>query len=232
MQACSLPWGIRRQPSPGAGLGLGAESRQDPALSGDGRLLASLVLRSGRSTVLLQDRRSGQTMPLPLLRGQQPHSSPSLSWNGRYLALLVWRGGRRQVVVNARATNGRLPLPLRGDRDPQRLNLAADARHLAVDVVDGGQSRVEVFGLGERLERGHRRGRQMRLGEIEIDPGDVGAEGLEPVGVLGKQRLELGRGQCLDRGPVGRHSGTSSVVGRETNPALDRPSGAALQPPA
>ncbi len=151
-QACSLPWAIRRQPSPRGQLGLGAESRQDPALSGDGRLLASLVLRSGRSTVLLQDRRSGQTMPLPLLRGQQPHSSPSLSWNGRYLALLVWRGGRRQVVINDRATNRLLPLPLRGDQEARRLSLAPDGRHLAVELVEGGQSRVEVFGLGEWLE--------------------------------------------------------------------------------
>ena len=152
LQSCSLPWGIRRQPSPPGGLGLGSESRQDPALSGDGRLLASLVLRSGRSTVLLQDRRSGQTMPLPLLRGQQPHSSPSLSWNGRYLALLVWRGGRRQVVINDRATNRLLPLPLRGDQEARRLSLAPDGRHLAVELVEGGQSRVEVFNLGEWLE--------------------------------------------------------------------------------
>ena len=152
LQSCSLPWGIRRQPSPLGGLGLGSESRQDPALSGDGRLLASLVLRSGRSTVLLQDRRSGQTMPLPLLRGQQPHSSPSLSWNGRYLALLVWRGGMRQVVINDRATNRLLPLPLRGDREARRLSLAPDGRHLAVELVEGGQSRVEVFNLGEWLE--------------------------------------------------------------------------------
>ena len=152
LQSCSLPWGIRRQPSPPGGLGLGSESRQDPALSGDGRLLASLVLRSGRSTVLLQDRRSGQTMPLPLLRGQQPHSSPSLSWNGRYLALLVWRGARRQVVINDRATNRLLPLPLRGDREARRLSLAPDGRHLAVELVEGGQSRVEVFNLGEWLE--------------------------------------------------------------------------------
>ena len=152
VQACSLPWGIRRQPSPRGSLGLGAESRQDPSLSGDGHLLASLMLRSGRSTVVLQDRRSGQVLPLPLLRGQQPHSSPSLSWNGRYLALLVWRGGQRQVVINDRATNRLLPLPLRGDRDPQRLSLAPDGRHLAVQLVDGGQSRVEVFDLGEWLE--------------------------------------------------------------------------------
>ena len=152
LQSCSLPWGIRRQPSPLGGLGLGSESRQDPALSGDGRLLASLVLRSGRSTVLLQDRRSGQGLPLPLLRGQQPHSSPSLSWNGRYLALLVWRGGRRQVVINDRATNRLLPVPLRGDREARRLSLAPDGRHLAVELVEGGQSRVEVFNLGEWLE--------------------------------------------------------------------------------
>lgn len=152
MQACSLPWGIRRQPSPRGGPGLGAESRQDPALSGDGRLLASLELRSDRSTVLLQDRRSGQTLPLPLLRGLQPHSSPSLSWNGRYLALLVWRGGRRQVVINDRATNRLLPLPLQGDREAQRLSLAPDGRHLAVELVEGGQSRVEVFSLAEWLE--------------------------------------------------------------------------------
>ncbi len=152
LQSCSLPWGIRRQPSPLGGLGLGSESRQDPALSGDGRLLASLVLRSGRSTVLLQDRRSGQGLPLPLLRGQQPHSSPSLSWNGRYLALLVWRGGRRQVVINDRATNRLLPVPLRGDQEARRLSLAPDGRHLAVELVEGGQSRVEVFNLGEWLE--------------------------------------------------------------------------------
>ena len=152
LQSCSLPWGIRRQPSPPGGLGLGSESRQDPALSGDGRLLASLVLRSGRSTVLLQDRRSGQGLPLPLLRGQQPHSSPSLSWNGRYLALLVWRGGRRQVLINDRATNRLLPVPLRGDQEARRLSLAPDGRHLAVELVEGGQSRVEVFNLGEWLE--------------------------------------------------------------------------------
>lgn len=152
LQSCSLPWGIRRQPSPLGGLGLGSESRQDPALSGDGRLLASLVLRSGRSTVLLQDRRSGQGLPLPLLRGQQPHSSPSLSWNGRYLALLVWRGDRRQVVINDRATNRLLPVPLWGDREARRLSLAPDGRHLAVELVEGGQSRVEVFNLGEWLE--------------------------------------------------------------------------------
>jgi hypothetical protein len=101
---------------------------------------------------MMQAQPSGAEVPLPSLRRFEPHESPSLSWNGRYLALLVWRGGRRQVVINDRATNRLLPLPLRGDREAQRLSLAPDGRHLAVELVEGGQTRVEVFGLGEWLE--------------------------------------------------------------------------------
>jgi hypothetical protein len=141
------PW---RQPAPPTGLG--AESRQEPALSGDGRLLASLVERGGRTTVLLQDRRSGQVLPLRHLRGQQPHSSPSLSWNGRYLALLVQQGPRRQAVLEDRLSGRLYPLPLPPGREPQRLSLAPDGRRLALELLDNGQRRVELFDLSGLLE--------------------------------------------------------------------------------
>ncbi len=150
LAGCALPWGLRRQPSPA--LGLGAQSRQDPALSGDGRLLASLVERGGRSTVLLQDRRSGAVLPLRHLRGRQPHSSPALSWNGRYLALLVQQGDRRLAVVQDRATGQLHPLPLPGGREPERLSLAPDGRRLALQLVEGGQTRVELYDLSALLE--------------------------------------------------------------------------------
>jgi len=140
----------RRQAA--APVGLGPESRQDPALSGNGRLLASVVERGGRSTVLLQDRRSGQVLPLRHLRGQQPHSSPALSWNGRYLALLVQRGPHRQAVVEDRLTGQFYPLLLPPGREPQRLSLAADGRQVAIDLLDNGQRRVEVFDLSTLLE--------------------------------------------------------------------------------
>ncbi len=147
---CSTPWGLRRQPA--APLGLSQEARQDPAFSGDGRLLASVVERGGRSTVMLQERSSGAVMPLRHLRRQQPHSSPSLSWNGRYLALVVQQGPRRQAVIEDRA-NGQLhPLLLPAGREPQRLSLAPDARRVALEVLDNGQSRVEVFDLSGLLE--------------------------------------------------------------------------------
>lgn len=142
--------GVRRRPS--ASLGLGAESREQPALSGDGRLLASLVERGGRTTVLLQDRRSGQVLPLRHLRSQQPHSSPSLSWTGRYLALLVQQGPHRQVLIEDRASGRRLPLMLPAGREPQRLSLAADGRRLAIQMLDNGQQRVELFDLMGVLE--------------------------------------------------------------------------------
>lgn len=150
LAGCAAPWGLRRRPSPP--LGLGQESRQDHALSGDGRLLASVVERGGRSTVLLQERRSGTVLPLRHLRGRQPHSSPSLSWNGRYLALLVQQGPQRLAVVEDRATGQLHPLPLPGGREPERLSLAPDARQLALQLVEAGQTRVELYDLRGMLE--------------------------------------------------------------------------------
>jgi len=147
---CSGPWGLNRRPAPHVGFGL--QSRQDPALSGDGRLLASLVERDGPSSVLLQERESGRVLPLRTLNGQQPHSSPTLSWRGRYLAVIVQRGERRLVVIEDRATGRPLPLPLPGGQEPERLSLAPDGRRLAVQLVNGGQRRVEVFDLGGLLE--------------------------------------------------------------------------------
>jgi len=147
---CSGPWGLNRRPAPPVGFGL--QSRQDPALSGDGRLLASLVERDGRSSLLLQERESGRVLPLRTLNGQQPHSSPTLSWRGHYLAVIVQRGERRLVVIEDRATGRPLPLPLPGGQEPERLSLAPDGRRLAVQLVNGGQRRVEVFDLSGLLE--------------------------------------------------------------------------------
>ena len=128
-----------------------SRSQEDPALSGDGRLLAVITQLQGRPTVRLRGV-DGSEKPVPQLRRHQPHSSPSLSWNGRYLALITQRGQRRLAVILDRL-NGRLhPLPLPGGRDPVRLSLAPDARRLALQVADQGQWRVEVLDLSDLLE--------------------------------------------------------------------------------
>jgi hypothetical protein len=151
LSSCALPWTLRSRPAPPTGMSA-TLGREEPALSGDGRLLASVIERGGRATVLLQERRSGRVLPLRHLNRWQPHSSPSLSWNGRYLALIVQRGDHRLAVIEDRLTGRLLPLPLPGGRDPVRVSLAPDAGRLALQLVASGQWRVELFDLGGVLE--------------------------------------------------------------------------------
>ena len=140
----------RRQAPPTA-LG-SAQQRRDPALSGDGRLLASIVESNGRSMVLLQEQPSGRVLALRHLRGHLPHRSPALSWNGRYLAVVVQQGSRHLAVVLDRATGSLHRLPLPGNLEVERLSLAPDGRRLAVEVLRQGQARVELFDLAPLLE--------------------------------------------------------------------------------
>lgn len=80
-------------------------------MSGDGRVLASVVERGGRDTLLLQEQPSGRELPLRHLRRFQPHRSPSLSWNGRYVAVLIQQGSRRLAVIEDRVNGNLLRFP-------------------------------------------------------------------------------------------------------------------------
>jgi hypothetical protein len=144
----SWSWG-RRSAGP---AGWGSSDRQDPALSGNGRVLASVVRRDGRDSVLLQEQPSGSILPLRHLQRQQPHRSPSLSWNGRYVALLVQQGPGRQAVIEDRATGRLHRLPLPGDLVPESLSMAPDGRRIAIALEGGGRSRVQLFDLSALLE--------------------------------------------------------------------------------
>ena len=78
-----------------------------------------------------------------------------------------------------------------------------------VDVL-AAEHRVALAGkvlrLGQRLERRDRFARQMRLRPVEMDTGDVEAERLQPVAILGEQVHQLGGGQGFDRRPVAHMS--------------------------
>jgi Tol biopolymer transport system component len=139
-----------RRAAPSAGLA--AANRSEPALSGDGRLLASLIEQDGKLRMILQEQSSGRQLPLPHWRRQTPHGSPSLSWNGRYLAGLVQQGSQRRVVVDDRLSGRRWHLPLPGGGEPQRLSLAPDGQRLAVEMLRDGQRQVQVFALDGVLE--------------------------------------------------------------------------------
>ena len=138
---CLITGCAQRFEAPGIG------GQEDPALSGNGRILASVVERGGRRFVRLVERSSGRELPLRGLRRHTPHRSPSLSWTGRYLALIRQRGQYREVVLLDRL-NGRLrPIPLPGDRVPERLSLAPDGQRMALQVLRQGQLDVELFRL-------------------------------------------------------------------------------------
>ena len=125
----------------------GIGDQEDPALSGNGRIIASVVERGGRRFVRLVERSSGRELPLRGLRRHTPHRSPSLSWTGRYLAVIRQRGQRREVVLLDRLTGRLRPIPLPGDRGPERLSLAPDGQRLALQVLRQGQLDVELFRL-------------------------------------------------------------------------------------
>ncbi|MEX1317712.1 MAG: Tol biopolymer transporter periplasmic protein [Synechococcaceae cyanobacterium] len=147
LAACG--WG-RNRPAPDAGPGGG--NRLDPALSGDGRLLASVLERAGGGHLILQKQPGGGLSPLRLRR-REPHSSPSLSWNGRYVAVLVQEGGQRRAVIEDRLRGRLLRLPLPPGSQPERLSLASDGSRLAVQLLRNGRQSVEVFDLSGLLER-------------------------------------------------------------------------------
>lgn len=151
-QGCGVAGFPGRRSAPGAGLAEG--NRSDPALSGDGRVLASLLERDGRDQVLLQELPSGRPLPVRHLqrRNLMPHRAPALSWNGRYLALVVREGNRSRIVVEDRLSGRLLRLQLPGDGEPERLSLAADGSRLAVQMLRRGQRQVQVFSLAGMLE--------------------------------------------------------------------------------
>jgi hypothetical protein len=131
---------------------LGDRNREDPALSAQGRILASVMARGGRPSVVLQEQPSGQLLPLGPLNRWTPHRSPSLSRNGRYLALLVRQGQRSLPLVWDRASGQLHRLPLPPGQEAERLSLSPDGRSLAIEVWRDGRSSLRLFNLSGLLE--------------------------------------------------------------------------------
>ena len=118
----------------------------------------------------LQERRTGRDLPLRHLRNRQPHSAPSLSWNGRYLALLVQQGGQRLAVIEDRATGQQHPLWLPAGQEPQQLSLAPDGQSIALELINGGSRRLQVFNLSSLLEPDRAPGLRESGGGPELQP--------------------------------------------------------------
>jgi len=143
--------GTRRPPIADLPAGV---SQREPALSGNGRYLASVIDLHGRPTVRLQDLSQGRLLPLAqILHRHRPHSSPSLSWNGRYLALITQRGRGRLALIHDRRTRRVHPLRLPASQQPIKLSLAPNADSVALQTLDRGRFKVTLLDLTGLLEQ-------------------------------------------------------------------------------
>jgi hypothetical protein len=149
LSACGAWPGMRRSAGTAA---LGDRNREDPALSGQGRILASVMSRGGRPSVVLQEQPSGRLLPIGPLNRWTPHRSPSLSRNGRYLALLVRQGERSLPLIWDRASGQLHRLPLPPGQEAERLSLSPEGRSLAIEVWREGRSSLRLFDLSGLLE--------------------------------------------------------------------------------
>jgi Tol biopolymer transport system component len=126
---------------------------QQPALSGDGRWLAFISDRNGRSELLLYDLQEKQFVPLPgLNQNDTLLQNPSLSRTGRYLAYLSSQQGKPELTLYDRATK-RAELLAPGYRNWVRNpQISPDGRYLAFETARRGQWDIEVLDRGPTIE--------------------------------------------------------------------------------
>lgn len=126
---------------------------QQPALSGDGRLLAFSSNRAGSQGLYLYDLQARRGIELPgLNRRGAIAESPSLSFSGRYLVYVSQMGGRTALMLYDRATN-RSEFLAQGYpgqvRDPA---ISPEGRFIAFQGDRRGQWDIELIDRGSKTE--------------------------------------------------------------------------------
>lgn len=124
-----------------------------PALSGDGRLLAFVSNRNGSSQIFLYDLQERRFVDLSGLNAYQAIAeSPSLSRTGRYITYISSLQGRPDIVLYDRATR-RSEILTQGYpswlRNP---HISPDGRYIAFETSRRGQWDIEVLDRGPNIE--------------------------------------------------------------------------------
>ncbi|MBD2578861.1 PD40 domain-containing protein [Oscillatoria sp. FACHB-1406] len=126
---------------------------EQPALSGDGRWLAFVSNRNGRSEILVYDRRQKRFVQLPGLLVQDAIAqSPSLSLTGRYMTYLINNQGRADLALYDRAI-GRSQI-LSGNYRSWIANpkISPNGRYIVFESARKGQWDIEVLDRGPEIE--------------------------------------------------------------------------------
>lgn len=128
-------------------------NEEQPALSGDGRWLASISDRNGSSQLLLYDLQEKRFVSLPgLNQNGILLQNPSLSRTGRYLAYLSSQQGKPEIALYDRVTKrveALAPAYRSWVRNPQ---ISPDGRYLSFETARRGQWDIEVLDRGTAIE--------------------------------------------------------------------------------
>lgn len=126
---------------------------EQPTLSGDGRLLAFVSNRNGKSQILLYDLQGRRFIRLRGFEpGQAIAESPSLSRTGRYLVYISSIQGRPDIVLYDQAT-GRSELLTQGYRSWIRNpSISPDGRYIVFETARRGQWDIEILDRGPLIE--------------------------------------------------------------------------------
>lgn len=128
-------------------------AEEQPALSGNGRLLAFVSNRNGSQQLLLYDLRNQSFIPTPgLNRRNTIVENPSLSYTGRYICYLTSNQGRPVIALYDRAIKrSKILTPTyRGwIRNP---HISPDGRYIVFESASRGKWDVEVLDRGPTVE--------------------------------------------------------------------------------
>ncbi|KAM3100206.1 TolB family protein [Phormidesmis sp. 146-35] len=145
--------------APPAGMPIGSTAlntrynEEQPALSGDVRLLALVSNRNGSRNILVYNLQQQQFVELPRLnRPDAIAESPSLSYTGRYLVYMASDRGTPEIRLYDRATQQPQVLMSLYPGWVRRPSISPDGRYVTFESSTRGQWDVEVLDRGAFVE--------------------------------------------------------------------------------
>ncbi|MFN5515701.1 MAG: TolB family protein [Cyanobacteriota bacterium] len=127
---------------------------QEPALSGDGRLVAFVSNRRGNREIWIYDLQSRRLVSLPgLNQSGAIAESPSLSLTGRYIVYLSSVQGRPDIALYDRLTQRTELLTLTYRSWLRYPRISPDGRYVVFETARRGQWDIEVLDRGPQIER-------------------------------------------------------------------------------
>jgi len=127
-------------------------SDEQPALSGDGRWLASVSNRDGKHRLLLYDLQNRCLTSLPRIPAAVVAEHPSLSYTGRYLTYLTSDRGKIVLTLYDRATQQTQIVSQWYQAWVRNPSISPDGRYIAFESSKNGQWDIEILDRGDRVE--------------------------------------------------------------------------------